>query len=133
MKPIPRNTRWFERWAAKHCMKAICKVDDPDGEILLADSVEPIRIFDARACVSDKCAVVGYPHYHTGYAIHRNGLEFGNYEAYSTSDFLIHTKAGGVQTRVNEALAYARAAQMELKKSGFYDAAQKRRFSHRPN
>lgn len=118
MKPIKRDTQWFERWAAKNCMKPICKVDDPLGEILLADSVEPIRALGV---------------YRTGFAIHRDGLEIGNYNDYPMSEFFLYSTDGGVQKRVNEALAFARKTQEQLKQAGFYDADKKRSFSQRPN
>lgn len=116
MKRPDRNTTFFERWAAKNCMKPVCIVRERDGDILLADSIEPIREIGK---------------YRTGYAIHRNGLEFGNTNDYDMLDFALYSEAGGVQKRVNEALAYARAAQAELKRTGFYDAHAKRRFSQR--
>lgn len=113
-----RDTTWFERWAARVCMKPICKVDDPDGEILIADSVEPIRTLGV---------------YRTGWAINRDGMEIGNYRDYPISDFALYSVAGGVQKRVNERLEHARDIQRVLRESGYYDADGKHRFSQRPN
>lgn len=113
-----RDHRFFEKWAARNCMKPICIVRDPDGDILLADSVEPIRVLGV---------------YRTGYAINRDGLEFGNHADYPISEFVLYSREGGVQKRVNEALAMARRNQSMLKESGFYDADGKKRFSQRPN
>lgn len=110
-----RDTRWFENWAARVCMKPVCKVDDPDGEILLADSIEPIRSLGV---------------YRTGFAIHRDGMEIGNYHDYPMGQYVMYSKSAGVQERVNEALAHARATQDELRRSGFYDGDKKRSFSH---
>jgi hypothetical protein len=118
MKKPPLNTHWFEKWAAKNCMRPVCKVSDPDGEILLADSIEPIRVLGK---------------YRTGYAILRDDLKFGNYNDYDMQEFVLYSREGGVQKRVNEALTYARAMQSELKQSGFYDGEAKGRFSQRQN
>src|SRR3990167_6442948 len=114
MKPIKRDTHWFEKWAAKNCMKPIVIVREPDGDILLADSIEPIRVLGV---------------YRTGYAINRDGLEIGNYADYAMSDFVLYSRDGGVQKRVNEALASARHTQTLLKESGFYDGEKKHSFS----
>lgn len=114
-----RNPAFFERWAAKNCMKPICIVRDPDGDILIADSIEPIRVLGGV--------------YRTGFAINRDGLEFGSTHDYPSTEFILYSKAGGVQKRVNEALAHARATQEELKSSGFYDGDGKHRFSKRPD
>ncbi len=113
-----RTTRFFEKWAARNCMKPVCIVRDPDGDILLADSIEPIRVLGV---------------YRTGYAIHRDGLEYGNHADYDMSEFVLYSKEGGVQKRVNEALDVARSHQALLKQSGFYDAEKKRSFSQRPD
>lgn len=118
MQKPKRDTHFFEKWAAKHCMKPVVIVRDPDGDILIADSVEPIRVLGV---------------YRTGYAINRDGLEIGNYADYPMRDFIIYSRDGGVQKRVNEALADARRTQALLKQSGFYDAEKKRSFSQRPN
>ena len=118
MQRPKRDPRFFEKWAAKNCMKPVCKVDHPDGEILLADSIEPIRVLGKFRC---------------GYAIHRNGMEIGNYHDYDMREFILYSRAGGVQKRVNEALANARQVQTMLKESGFYDDSKKQSFSQRPN
>lgn len=111
MKAPAKDTHFFEKWAAKHCMKPICIVREKDGDILLADSVEPIRVLGV---------------YRTGYAIHRDNLQFGNYHDYPMREFILYSVNGGVQKRVNEALAHARASQIELEKSGFYGEGKKR-------
>jgi hypothetical protein len=49
------------------------------------------------------------------------------------SEFFLYSTDGGVQKRVNEALAFARKTQEQLKQAGFYDADKKRDFSPRPN
>lgn len=116
-KKPERDHHFFEEWAKRNCMKPVCIVRDPDGDILLADSVEPIRTLGV---------------YRTGWAINRDGLELGNYRDYAIGEFALYTPAGGVQKRVNERLEYAREIQRELKGSGFYDGDGKKRFSHRP-
>lgn len=114
MQKPRRDTRFFEKWAAKNCMTPICIVRDPDGDILLADSIEPIRVIGK---------------YRTGYAISRAGLEIGSTNDYDISEFVLYSRDGGVQKRVNEALAHARDSQSKLKASGFYDDQSKKRFS----
>lgn len=113
-----RTPKFFEEWAKKNCMKPVCIVRDPDGDILLADSIEPIRVLGI---------------YRTGYAIHRSGLEFGNYNDYPMDEFLIYSREGGTQKRVNEALEHARQTQRQLKESGFYDSERKGRFNVNPH
>ena len=115
--------KFFEEWAKRHCMKPVCIVRDPDGDILLADSGEPVRKGNGG----------GTEFYRAGYAIHRSGLEIGNYYDYPTSDFLFDTKRGGQQKRIDEALAHARQTQKQLKDAGYYDAERKGRFNLRPH
>ncbi len=102
-------------------MRPFCIIRDPDGDILLADSGEPMRELDGD----------GTEFYRTGYALHRSGLEIGNYNDYPTSDFLFDTKRGGQQKRIDEALAHARETQKQLKDAGYYDAERKGSFNNR--
>lgn len=113
-----RTPKFFEEWARTHCMRPVCIVRDPDGDILLADSIDPIRSLGI---------------YRVGYAIHRSGLEFGNFNDYPMNEFLFLSREAGTQQRINEALEHARATQRQLKAAGFYDAERKGRFSLRPN
>lgn len=108
--------KFFEEWAKRHMMKPVCKVVDPDGEILLADSHEPIVTLGV---------------YRTGYAIHRSGLEIGNYHEYPIADFAFMTRQRGIEQRIDEALAHARQTQKQLKDAGFYDAERTGRFNLR--
>ena len=110
---------FFEEWAKRHMMKPVCIVRDRDGDILLADSGEPVR----------KSNGDGVDFYRTGYALHRAGLEIGNFNDYPTSDFLFDTKRGGQQKRIDEALAHARQTQQQLTDAGYYDAERKGRFN----
>lgn len=110
---------FFEEWAKRHLMKAVRIERDPDGDILLADSIEPIRILGGV--------------YRSGYAIHRSGLEIGNYHDYPMTDFLLYSEAGGVKKRTDEALEHARETQEKLKEAGYYDAERKGRFNIRPH
>lgn len=114
-KKPKRTTHWFEDWCQKMSMRPVCRVADPDGDILLADSHEPIR----------KLGI-----YRTGFAVNREGLEVGNYNDYPMLDFATDTRREGLQKRINEALAFARQTQQLLKESGYYDGEGKRRFSH---
>ena len=111
--------KFFEEWAKRHMMKPVCIVRDPDGDILLADSGEPVRANNGE----------GTDFYRAGYAIHRSGLEIGNYYDYPTSDFLFDTRRGGQQKRIDEALAHARQTQKQLTDAGYYDAERKGRFN----
>ena len=113
-----KTPKFFEEWAKRHMMKPVCKVVDPDGEILIADSHEPIVTLGVYRC---------------GYAIHRSGLEIGNYNDYPIADFAFMTRKRGIEQRVNEALAHARQTQKQLKEAGYYDAERKGRFSLRPH
>lgn len=113
-----KTPKFFEEWAKRNMMKPVCIVRDDDGDILLADSHEPIRTLGV---------------YRTGYAIHRAGLEMGNYNDYQISDFAFMTREKGIEQRVNEALAHARQTQSQLKEAGYYDGERKGRFSLRPN
>ena len=109
-----KTPKFFEEWAKRNMMKPVCKVVDPDGEILLADSHEPIRVLGVYLC---------------GYAIHRSGLEIGNYHDYPVKDYAFMTRAKGIEHRVAEALAHARQTQQQLVKAGFYDAERKGSFN----
>lgn len=120
MKKPARDRNFFEEWAKRNNMKAVMKVVDPDGEILLADSGEPF--------VLDGAAV-----YRTGYAINRAGLEIGDYHDYPAMEMFGLSKAAGQNQRINEALAHARQTQSQLKAAGFYDADRKDAFSPRPD
>ncbi len=111
--------KFFEEWAKRNCMKPVCIIRDSDGDILLADSGEPIRKSNGE----------GSDFYRTGYALHRSGLEIGNYNDYPTSDFFLDTKRGGQQKRIDEALAHARQTQQQLTDAGYYDAERKGRFN----
>jgi len=109
---------FFEEWAKRNMMKPVCKVSHPDREILIADSHEPIITLGV---------------YRTGYAIHRSGLEMGNYNDYPMEDFAIMTRRTGLEKRVAEALAHARQTQKQLKDAGYYDAERKGRFNTKLN
>ena len=113
--------KFFEEWAKRNCMKPFCIIRDQDGDILLADSGEPVRKGNGESA----------EFYRTGYALHRSGLEIGNYHDYPTSDFLFDTKLGGQQKRIDEALAHARQTQKQLMDAGYYDAERKGRFNLR--
>lgn len=110
-----KTPQFFEEWAKRNCMKPVCKVEDPHGDILIADSHDVIK-----------------PHgiYRTGYAIHRSGLELGCWNDYPSSDFFLESRRNGLQKRVNEALEHARETQRQLVAAGFYDAERKGRFSN---
>ena len=113
-----KTPKFFEEWAKRHMMKPVCKVCDPDGEILIADSHEPIYTLGVYRC---------------GYTIHRSGLEIGSYNDYLIADFAFMTRKRGIEQRVNEALAHARQTQKQLKEAGYYDAERKGRFSLQPH
>lgn len=120
-----KTPRFFEEWAKRNLMRPVCIVRDPDGDILLADSNEPIRKSDIWP--------FNKPFYRTGYAIHRDGCEVGNYHDYPVADYAFMSRQRGIEHRVNEALAHARQTQAQLKDAGYYDAERKGRFSLRPN
>lgn len=116
-----KTPKFFEEWAKRNMMKPVCKVTDEDGEILLADSHEPIRKGKVWSPESD--------FYRTGYAIHRSGLEIGNYNDYPASDYAFMSRQKGIEQRVNEALEHARQTQKQLVEAGYYDADRKGRFN----
>lgn len=109
-----RDHNYFDRFARDHKMRPQGYVDTDDGRILLADSEELIvekgRLF-----------------YRTGYAIHRDGLDLGNYNDYGLDE------TGGShsdrQYRLNEATMTARQVLRQLVQSGFYDDGRKKHFS----
>lgn len=113
-----KTPKFFEEWAKRNMMKPVCIVRDPDGDILLADSHEPIRTLGV---------------FRTGYAIHRSGCEIGNYNDYPIGQFVGFTRRRGVEFRTNEALAHARDVQKQLVDAGYYDAERKNRFSIAPH
>ena len=132
-----RTPKFFEEWAKRNYMKAVRIERDPDGDILLADSCEAISTREQDSWAARFANVFTKPAetrvYRTGYAIHRSGLEMGNYHDYPAGDFVLMSREDGIKQRTDEALAHARDTQTKLKDSGYYDAERKGRFSLRPH
>jgi len=118
-----REEKWFEGWARKNGMFPVCKVDDKDGFILIADSgraIVEVRGANHRA------------YYRTGMAFYHDGDMIASSHDYDALDFPLQTERAAQEQRVNEALAHARAYLRKLKQAGFYDAGAKGRFSNEP-
>lgn len=101
-----KTPKFFEEWARRNCMRPVCIVRDSDGDILLADSHEPIYTLGV---------------YRTGYAIYRGVGQIGNFNDYPIGEFAMMSRKRGIEQRVNEALAHARKTQKQLREAGFYD------------
>jgi hypothetical protein len=122
-----RNYRFFERWVRGLRMKPICKVVEPDCDVLIADSGDRIADFDENGLM--------HWFYRTAFAVSRDQCWFASVNETSVYDaqMMCRTPGTAQQFRVDEALAYARKYMRQTKRSGLYDPDAKGRFSSQPD
>lgn len=118
MPRIMRDHRFFEQWARKNSMRPICRVEEPGGDVLLADSGRPFYTTgeDGRRRFV----------YRTAFAIEREQCWVASVADTDATDpeMMSRTPQGAQEFRVNEALAYARNAIAQTSAAGLYDRGQ---------
>lgn len=113
MSNITKDHHFFENWARKMNMRPVMKVEEKDGDILVADSGEPFFGVNADGTLGRW--------YRTGYAIQRGVAWIGNFAEYPAEEFGDVDKRKGQETRVNECLVAAREILKQTKDVGLYN------------
>ena len=108
-----RDHNYFESWAREMKMRPVCKVQDRDGDILVADSGEPFYGTNADGVLGRW--------YRTGFAINRDQVWLGNYCEYDANSFADESKRRGQEIRINEAVVAGRETLRLTKEVGLYD------------
>ena len=106
---MKRDYHFFDRWARANKMKPVCRVEEKDGDVLIADSGSVITE-DGRTF------------YRTGFAIERDQAWLASTHEYEWTEFPEETLRGKQQRRINEALDFARKYIAQTVEAGLYDA-----------
>lgn len=105
-----RTPQWFENWCRRAKMRPVCKVEDKDGAVLIADSGQVIYEDDKAF-------------FRTGYAIVRRGVQLGAFNNYEPVQFFRDGPVIGQETRINDALKHARKLKRQLEDVDYWPGA----------